>query len=227
MQPELVFLGTTPGKFLLNIHFSLKDDKKIKFTQALSRSFKVWWRGLGIGIPIITLGTLITCYKNLKKMGETHWDRNGGFVVEHGEISLVRVILVVFLFIITIGLSVPLYQNVGQRIDYDLGLNEGFKKQFQDLPKMIDELTRLDRVEAYDGEIYYKHSILLDDDQKINYSIVEQVVKKNACSNEGIISFLEEPTLRLINNEGRVHYHYIEEMSNKITKFSIEKSDCL
>ena len=140
---------------------------------------------------------------------------------------MVRIILCVLLFAILIGLSIPIYSNIEQRINHDLELNEELKKYTQDLPKMLDSVTRLDSIEAYDGEVYYKNSILLDDDTKMDYSKVKQILKKTACNNEAILRIIEEPTLRLINNEGKVHYHYTEENSKKITEFTIKKSDCL
>ena len=223
----LVLLGTTPGKFILNTRLLVTNDKEINITQALSRSFKVWWRGLGIGVPIIALFTQIVSYSNLKKTGKTHWDRATGFDVEHGEIGVMRIILFVFLFSITIGLSIPFYSNIVQRIDYDLEMNDVYKIKNRDLPKMLDSITRWDSSELHDGEIYYKYSLLLVDDQKMDYSKLKQMVKIRACINEDILGFLDKPSLRLINTESKVHFHYTEENSKKITIFSLVKSDCI
>ena len=82
-----------------------------------------------------------------------------------------------------IGLSIPIYSNIEQRINHDLELNEELKKYTQDLPKMLDSVTRLDSIEAYDGEVYYKNSILLDDDTKMDYAKVKQIVKKASTFN--------------------------------------------
>ena len=116
----------------------------------------------------------------------------------------------------------PITENIPKLIKE---LNEELNKQSQDFPKMIDSVTRLDRIEAHDGEIYYKYSLLLDDDQKMDYSKIN--LKKRACSNEVILRIMEEPNLRLINNESKVHFHYTEENSKKIKIFTFEKSDCL
>jgi|TARA_B110000196_G_scaffold79796_1_gene68533 hypothetical protein len=91
----------------------------------------------------------------------------------------------------------------------------------------MNSVTKLDSIEAYDGEVYYKNSFLLNDDQKMDYSKLKQVVKKRVCNNEALLRVLKESNLRLINNESKIHYQYTEENSKKITEFTIEKSDCL
>jgi len=82
--------GTTPGKWLLNIHLTPPLGNKPDFSTAFSRSFDVWWRGLGLGLPFVTLFTNAAAYTNLKKNGITTWDRNGGFTVVHERVGLLK-----------------------------------------------------------------------------------------------------------------------------------------
>jgi len=79
--------GTTPGKWLLNTKLSLASGDAIDFERALSRSLKVWWRGLGSGFPLISMITMLVAYSRLKKHGATSWDEEGGFVVTHGQVG--------------------------------------------------------------------------------------------------------------------------------------------
>ncbi len=91
--------GTTPGKWLLKIKLN-GSGEKIDFSSALNRSFAVWFRGLGIGIPIISLFTLISAHNRLKNEGITSWDREGNFTVSHGKVGIIRSIAAIFIFII-------------------------------------------------------------------------------------------------------------------------------
>lgn len=93
----LVVFGTTPGKSLLRIRLVYTGADKLSYGTALARSMKVWWRGLAAGVPLISLFTLITAYQRLQRNHRTSWDAEGGFVVQHGRIGAVRVIVTVVL----------------------------------------------------------------------------------------------------------------------------------
>jgi len=100
--------GTTPGKWILKIQLKDKNGGKPEFAKALNRSFAVWFRGLGFGIPIVTLFTLIVAHNRLTKKGITSWDEEGHFTITHEKIGVVRtivavIIFVVFLFFIALG----------------------------------------------------------------------------------------------------------------------------
>jgi len=79
----LATLGTTPGKWLFNIRLVPPSSSKPDFSTALARSFDVWWRGLGMGLPLVSLITLLFAFNTLRKHGQTAWDKNGGFTVVH------------------------------------------------------------------------------------------------------------------------------------------------
>lgn len=90
---------TTPGKWLFKIKLATASGAQINFSQALSRSLKVWWRGLGIGFPIVSLFTLVIANTNLTRDGITSWDRESGFIVTHETIGTSRVLAAVAFFI--------------------------------------------------------------------------------------------------------------------------------
>ena len=91
--------GTTPGKWLLRTTLRDSAENKLTFYRALNRSFSVWWRGIGIGFPIVTLITLTVEHGKLTKEGVTTWDREGRFVVSHKKIGALRVIVTILFFI--------------------------------------------------------------------------------------------------------------------------------
>jgi uncharacterized RDD family membrane protein YckC len=91
--------GTTPGKALLKIRLRQQNGAKLSYELALERSFAVWIKGLGIGLPFISLFTLLNSYNVLTKEGKTPWDRDGDFSVSHQVIGPLRVTVIVLLLL--------------------------------------------------------------------------------------------------------------------------------
>lgn len=92
--------GTTPGKWLFKIQLAHTSGNPISYSQAMTRALKVWWRGLGIGFPIVGLITNVIAYERLKRYGITSWDREGDFVVAHEKIGIARILIAVVIFIV-------------------------------------------------------------------------------------------------------------------------------
>lgn len=103
----LLTFGTTPGKWLLKTKVLTTNGSSFDYGSLLSRSAKVWWRGLGVGFPIVSLVTLIVAYSRLSSNGITSWDREGHFFVMHEKIGAGRVIativLLLFFFVLLFG----------------------------------------------------------------------------------------------------------------------------
>lgn len=91
---------TTPGKWLLKIKIACTSGSSISFSQALTRSLKVWWRGLGAGFPIVTLITLLNAHGQLISNGITSWDKDESFMVTHKKIGAPRLLAAVAFFIV-------------------------------------------------------------------------------------------------------------------------------
>jgi len=102
--------GTTPGKAILKIRVRNSKGANLSYTEALTRSFKVYILGLGLGLPIVSLITNIVAYVRLTKEGITSWDEQGNFKVTHQIIGVWPIIcifflFIFFLFIMVLGLS--------------------------------------------------------------------------------------------------------------------------
>jgi RDD family len=102
--------GTTPGKALSKIQLRCQNGSKLSYSQALNRSFLVAVKGLGLGLPLISLVTLVNSYNDLTKNGKTSWDRDGNFSVSHQIIGLIRgliliSILLLYFVLITLNYS--------------------------------------------------------------------------------------------------------------------------
>lgn len=99
---EAAFLsafGTTPGKWWFRIHLVPASGRRFSFGAALSRSLKVWFRGLGMGLPLVTIGALILAWYRLRGNGITSWDREEGVRVEHGTVGALRAAVAIAFFV--------------------------------------------------------------------------------------------------------------------------------
>ena len=80
--------GTTPGKWILKIQVRDQKYQRLTFSNALNRSFSVWWRGVGAGIPVISLITMIVAGIKLSNNGETSWDSGKKYRICHVNAKL-------------------------------------------------------------------------------------------------------------------------------------------
>jgi len=96
----LSVFGTTPWRSLLRIRLQHPDGRPISYGEALRRSLKVWVKGLGLGLPFVSLITLFVAYRRLKREGRTSWDADGGFTVTHQTIGAGRTVAAVLFFLI-------------------------------------------------------------------------------------------------------------------------------
>jgi len=92
--------GSTPGKALLRVHLKKTGGNKLSYSEAFKRALKVWIRGLGLGIPIVSICTLINANIKLNKEGITSWDQEGKFLVTHQDIGAWRIVVTVLIFIV-------------------------------------------------------------------------------------------------------------------------------
>lgn len=91
--PVIAVFGTTIGKVFLRVKLSHQSNEilsKVDLGALYKRSLAVWLKGMGIGLPLVSMITQLVGYRNLKSQGETSWDRDYGFAVSHGRIGYVR-----------------------------------------------------------------------------------------------------------------------------------------
>lgn len=104
----LASFGTTPGKALLRIRLVPPPHagERVPYGVALTRSLRVWWRGLGAGLPLVSLFTLLRAHGRLKRHGASSWDIDGGWRVEHGRVGPWRALAALLMFGAMLGLVV-------------------------------------------------------------------------------------------------------------------------
>jgi hypothetical protein len=90
--------GWTPGKLLFKTAVETSDGELLSYDAALRRSTRVWWRGLAMGLPLISLATLLRSKSRLEKEGVASWDKDGDFVVMHDKVNGLSVLFVIAFF---------------------------------------------------------------------------------------------------------------------------------
>ncbi|MDR0588510.1 MAG: hypothetical protein LBG61_06030, partial [Burkholderiales bacterium] len=61
--------------------------------RALRRSFYVYFAGLGLKLPYVSLITQLLSYRKLTKTGVTAWDKSCDTIVHHQEWGALRTVL--------------------------------------------------------------------------------------------------------------------------------------
>lgn len=81
--------GNTPGKAMLGLHVGLVDGRRLGFVQQVWRNLGLWTRGLGLGIPLVTLVAMGRQHRYVKEGQPASYDGEG-FRVRAKPIGWVR-----------------------------------------------------------------------------------------------------------------------------------------
>lgn len=79
----LLARGWTPGKWWLGVRVRDSDGNRLGLKRAFVRELMVWIQGMGLGLPLVSLITLILSYTTLTEDGTTRWDSKLGCRVTH------------------------------------------------------------------------------------------------------------------------------------------------
>lgn len=89
----LKIFGKTFGKWFLNIEMRFNRKKRPDWVMALRRSISVWFRGLGMGLPVVNFFCLLVAYQRLKVTQTTSWDRDDHIEIIHHHLPKWRLIV--------------------------------------------------------------------------------------------------------------------------------------
>ena len=84
----LLAFGQTPGKWLFGIRVRDHDGKRIGWRKALHREILVWVKGMGLGIPVVTMLTMFASHSTLTDDGRTSWDKRLQCHVTHAPATV-------------------------------------------------------------------------------------------------------------------------------------------
>lgn len=106
----LSVMGTTPGKWLLNIKLSDRNGNALTFNNAIKRTVKLWMYGQAFGIPFLSLCAYIYSFIDLKRSKVTIWDKAEQISVKHERIGFIRgtIAILIIAFVLLIALIVRL-----------------------------------------------------------------------------------------------------------------------
>lgn len=99
--------GGTLGKWLFGIRITRPDGRPIGVFTALWRELRVWVQGLGLGVPLLSLVTMICGHVWLSKDGHTPWDPPRKRLATHRRVGVWQVLLMI------IGLALLVAIRVG------------------------------------------------------------------------------------------------------------------
>lgn len=89
--PAIAIFGAwtgTPGKWLFDIRVREANGDRLSLVRSFRREAAVWIKGLGLGVPLVSLITLIMSKVRLDEDGMTSWDKAMGCRVTHAAASV-------------------------------------------------------------------------------------------------------------------------------------------
>lgn len=85
--------GTTVGKWVFGVRITQPGGHAIGLLRAGKREASVLLRGLGLGIPLVSLVTMIVGYRTLADTGFASWDEGKPWVVTYRESGPLQILL--------------------------------------------------------------------------------------------------------------------------------------
>lgn len=219
---ESLFLsvfGNTLGKWIFSTRITDLKYSKPSFLVSLKRTFLVYVRGLGLGIPILSIVTMIISYNRLKNpahLGFTSWDNDCNTIVTHKKLSVLKIAISAILIFSIYCFSIysanypetsPIYSGSNEWLTYS-SESINFSADFPDMPE-----ENIEQVETAVG-ICTSTTISYTDNNYIEYCILclkypENVISPslNDLRQEWIKSYkstlISEETIRIDEILGR------------------------
>ena len=100
---EPLFLAkfkTTPGKALLGIKIQHEDGSALSYMEGVRRTLNLAFYGLGLGIPFVSLITMISSYSKYSHGEESVWNVKTGAVIDYRKMSDSRIWIGVIIYIV-------------------------------------------------------------------------------------------------------------------------------
>jgi hypothetical protein len=200
-----------------------ESGTRIEFVRYLNRNFKLYLRGLALGISIITFFTLISAYRTVAAEQQLSWDRNTRTHVLQVRPNWWRSWLVACLYVgITSGL---IYLGVIMKSPEAI-VRVGVAAVNATAPTMVDEETRFDGAEALPGlTVQYDFTLLTEAADNVDQAYTEafegemrKSVKNIICTSDEIKPFREIGTT--------LRYRFSNRYGGLVGLISISPSEC-
>jgi uncharacterized RDD family membrane protein YckC len=216
------FCRNTPGKSMAGIRVLNEGGTKVGFGRYLNRNFQVYLRGLALG-SFIAVFTMLYSYSKLREHETLSWDQKTETRVLQVRSGWWRCWLVAFLCIGILG-----------GLGYFATLMKSPEAQIRfaviavniDTPKMIDEFTRFDGVQALpDLAMQYNFTILSEDADEADQEYREKFEAEMRKQVENTICLSDDlKPFRAFGTTFR--YRFSNRLGGLITVISIRSSEC-
>jgi len=87
--------GVSLGKWLFGIKVVTPKGRPIGIVAAFGREVTVWFKGFGMGVPLVSLFTLIRSHLKLVEDGHSAWDNPKERILLHRPMNALQVTLIV------------------------------------------------------------------------------------------------------------------------------------
>ncbi|MBJ6749899.1 RDD family protein [Geomonas anaerohicana] len=108
-------VGTTPGKWLLNISLHKQNGASLTFKDTLHRGILIWVKGYALGVPLIEAITMAVAADRIDKGGSASWDDAIAIDVRYGQLNSCKV--VVLCIVLSVFIFTTLLEKGAARAD--------------------------------------------------------------------------------------------------------------
>jgi uncharacterized RDD family membrane protein YckC len=238
-------LGNSLGKLILGIRVRHEDGRRLSLAAYLARNFRLYFYGLGIGIPLISLFTLISSHRRAARGELMSWDQANDSS-PYSDSGMARSVLgaVCFLALIVGFILLEAYAQTSdtQRTRYAspspnradapaaaptaaVELQNAAAQINRDTPKMLDSVTRLDRATVGPG-LTFTYAYTLTNTTGVNWDRerFSAAIKNNRSA---LVKTICANAMRTMLDAGiTAQYRYSAMDGSTITTVQVRGSDC-
>lgn len=231
-------LGNTPGKAIAGIKvLAEKGDRPLSAAAYLGRNFGMYVFGLGLGVPLVGLITLIVSYRHAAAGEISRWDRFSGSRVYalSGGPQRTWVAVGAYFLVLAALIALRLHAQhdkstyIAARAPAPIlkqELTEAANSVNAAAPRMIDAITRLDGAHAGPGSLFtYEYTLTNMHVARLSPASLETLrwrlsahVRQAVCRGSAL-----QPMLRTGTT---VRFHYRDQDGQEVATVAVSSADC-
>lgn len=230
-------LGNTPGKALAGIKVLREGERAVGAAAYLGRNFGVYVFGLGLGLPLISLLTLLHGYRRAVAAETSIWDRlSGSRAYAHsGAPGRTWVTAAAYVLAITTLVALGLHAQhnrsryAAARVPtpvLEQELTQAANGVNASSPHMVDAITRLDGADAGPGALFtYDYTLTNIRVSSLSATALQTLrwrlsahVRRAACAGTAL-----KPMFRA---GAAVRFHYRDRDGRELALVSVSSADC-
>lgn len=150
--------GNTLGKMIAGIRIETTTLKRPRLGQLIQRNLLLWLKGLGLGIPIVSLFAMMACYMTVRSGRLTSWDAGNDVRVFNKSSNIYRTLLI-FGAVLAFTAGLIALNLIGSQALANKIAADEIAKANEELPRQIDGQTRMDSIEMVAGLVIYSYTL--------------------------------------------------------------------